>query len=141
MTRRIGTATVRDERKVRLHAERPKPPKRQQRGGRGIRRERGKMNGTEKAYSQHLDERKQSGEVLDYWFEGIKFRLADGAYYTPDFLVLLADLSLEVHEIKGHWEEAARVRIKVAAETFPFVFKALRRIPKKRGGGWDVEAI
>ena len=100
----------------------------------------GTMNGTEKAYAETLEARRLSGEVLWWKFEGIKLRLADNTFYTPDFLVMLADRSLEVHETKGHWEDDARVKIKVAQEAYPILrFVALKRLPKKDGGGWAEE--
>ena len=47
----------------------------------------GQMNKTELAYSNYLELLKRVGEVIDYKFESIKFRLADKTFYTPDFLV------------------------------------------------------
>jgi len=99
----------------------------------------GEMNKTEAAYGKHLEGRKHAGEVLWYCFEGLKFRLADNTFYTPDYPVLMADLSLEIHEVKGFWQDDARVKIKVAASMFPFKFKAVTAKPKKAGGGWEVE--
>lgn len=49
----------------------------------------GQMNKTESAYSQHLEMRKHAGEIAWYRFEGIKLRLADNTFYTPDFAVML----------------------------------------------------
>jgi hypothetical protein len=37
--------------------------------------------------------------------------------------------------------EDANVKLKVAAATFPFIFKLIRRNTKKNGGGWSVEEI
>lgn len=108
------------------------------RGGRGLVKTRGTMNGMEKRYADYLYTLQLAGEVLWYKFEGMKFRLADGAFYTPDFAVMLADCSIEFHETKGLWEEAARVRIKVASETFPFKFKAITR---GKAGAWEVEEL
>jgi len=99
----------------------------------------GEMNKTEAAYGRHLEERKHAGEVLWFCFEGLKFRLADNTFYTPDYPVLLADLSMEIHEVKGFWQDDARVKIKVAASMFPFKFKAVTAKAKKAGGGWEVE--
>lgn len=93
------------------------------------------MNKTEAAYERHLYALVEAGEVLWYRFEPMRLRLANGAYYKPDFGVKLRDGSLEFHETKGHWREAARVRIKVAAELFPFRFIAVTR----NGGGWARE--
>jgi hypothetical protein len=63
-----------------------------------------------------LDTLKVGGGVVDWWFEAIKLRLADKTWYTPDFAVLMADGTLELHEVKGFWRDDARVKIKVAAE-------------------------
>lgn len=86
------------------------------------------MNKLEADYAQMLEFRKRAGEILWYEFEAIKLRLADNTFYSPDFLVLLASGELEIHETKGFWEEDARVKIKVAAEKFPFRFIAMTRV-------------
>ena len=99
------------------------------------------MNKTEAAYGQHLELLKQAGEVHWYGFEAVKLRLADNTFYTPDFAVVAADGVLEMHEVKGFWEDDARVKIKVAADKFPFRFVAMKAEAKKRGGGWKVEAF
>ncbi len=61
----------------------------------------GQMNKTETAYAQELELRKRYGEIAWYRFEGIKLRLADNTFYTPDFAVMLANGQLEMHEVKG----------------------------------------
>ncbi len=88
----------------------------------------GQMNKAESRYAQELEIRKRKGEVLWYAFEAIKLRLADRTFYTPDFAVVFCDGEcLEFHEVKGHWEDDARVKIKVAAQQFPhFRFIAIR---------------
>lgn len=106
---------------------------------RGRRREPGTMNKTEAAYAASLELRRIAGEILWYEFEAIKFRLAANTFYTPDFIIMLADGTLEAHEVKGHWEDDARVKIKVAADKFPLRFVALKVVPKKDGGGWKEE--
>lgn len=99
----------------------------------------GEMNATEKRYAQHLEERKRAGDVAWYRFEGMKFRLADNTFYTPDFDVMLASGQLEAHEVKGHWQDDARVKIKIAADMYPVRFIAVTVRPKKSGGGWSFE--
>ena len=99
----------------------------------------GEMNKTEKAYAAYLEQRRIAGEVEWYKFEGIKLRLADNTFYTPDFPVMLAGGPLEMHEVKGHWQDDARVKIKVAADLYPFKFVAVQALPKKLGGGWKSE--
>ncbi|MBB3020684.1 hypothetical protein FHR70_003770 [Microvirga lupini] len=99
----------------------------------------GQMNKTEEAYAAHLELRRIAGEVAWYKFEGIKLRLADNTFLTIDFAVMLTDGSLEMHEVKGFWTDDARVKIKVAADLYPFRFIAVQALPKKQGGGWKVE--
>ena len=99
----------------------------------------GQLNKTEEAYRQHLEARKAAGEVAWYRFEGIKLRLADKTFYTPDFAVMLPDGSMEMHEVKGFWQDDARVKTKVAADQYPFRFIAVTALAKKSGGGWAVE--
>jgi hypothetical protein len=99
----------------------------------------GEMNKTEAAYAQRLELLLRAGEILWYKFEGVKLRLADNTFYTPDFAVLNAASELEMHEVKGYWEDDARVKIKVAASLYPFKFLAVMPKPKKDGGGYEIE--
>lgn len=86
----------------------------------------GKMNKTEEKYAGYLEARKRAGEIVRWVFEPFKFRLADNTFYSPDFMVVTSE-QIEIHEYKGHWEDDARVKIKVAAELFPeFQFIAAR---------------
>lgn len=95
--------------------------------GRGIHRKAGSMNSYELAYSRYLEGLKHSGSVLWFEFEPMSLKLAPSTHYRPDFLVQLSDLTLEIHEVKGHWEEKARIKIKVAADKFPFRFIAITK--------------
>lgn len=99
----------------------------------------GAMNKTEAAYGQLLEHRKYAGEVAWYKFEGVKLRLADNTFYTPDFFVMLTNGQLEAHEVKGHWQDDARAKIKIAADMYPFRFIAVKVKAKKHGGGWEIE--
>ena len=101
----------------------------------------GKMNQTEAAYSEHLRALQHAGEILWFRFEGIKLRLADNTFYTPDFAVLAADGVMEMREVKGFWQDDARAKIKIAADQYPFRFIAIKARTKKEGGGWEVEAF
>jgi hypothetical protein len=99
----------------------------------------GQANKTESAYGQHLELLKVAGEVLWYRFEGVKLRLADNTFYTPDYAVMLSNGQLELHEVKGYWQDDAKVKIKVAADQYPFKFIAVTVKAKKLGGGWEIE--
>lgn len=101
----------------------------------------GQRNKTEAAYEQTLESRRIAGNVAWYKFEGVKLRLADNTFYTPDYAVMLADGQMEMHEVKGFWQDDARAKIKIAADMYPFRFVAVRAKAKKDGGGWDVEAF
>lgn len=113
-------------------------PKPVRSGGRGLRMKPGQMNKAEEERAQELEAHRLSGVILGWWFQPFRLRLAeDNAWYTIDFMVQLANGLLSCEEIKGHWEEAALVRIKVAASLYPFTFVALTKLRKKDGGGWS----
>ena len=99
----------------------------------------GERNKTESAYEDVLRMRQHAGEILWYRFEGLKFRLADNTFYSPDFVVLLNSGEIEAHEVKGFWTDDARVKIKVAAAQYPLRFVAIKAKAKKNGGGWEME--
>lgn len=97
------------------------------------------MNRLERRYANALDYRMGGGEIKAWWFERIKLKLADNTHYTPDFMVLLADGTIEMHEVKGFWRDDARVKIKVAATVFP-VFQFMG-VTFHRARGWEYEPI
>ena len=113
----------------------------------------GVMNKGEAAYAQHLEERKRAGEIVEYLFEPEKLRLADLAYYSPDFFVMLPDGGVEFHEVKGRttrkrsdgtrvdapWSrEDAKLKIRFAAERF-WWYRFAIVFPLKAGGWGRVE--
>ena len=94
------------------------------------------MNKLEASYAALLELRRRAGEVQSFTFEAIKFRLAANTFYTPDFFVIAADGTCEIHETKGFWEEDARVKTKVFAELFP-MFRVFGVTREK--GNWKYE--
>ena len=101
----------------------------------------GKMNQTEAAYAAILEQQRIAGEIAWYRFEGLKLRLADNTFYSPDFAVMRADGLMECHEVKGFWRDDARAKIKIAADLYPFRFIAVMKRRKKDGGGWSEEVF
>ncbi len=106
--------------------------------GRRARRAPGEMNKLEAKYAEHLESQRMLGEVAEWHYEAIKLRLAPKTFYDTDFLVMLPDGELQIHEVKGFWEDDARVKIKVAADKFPFRFFAFTWDRKL---GWVAEEI
>ena len=88
----------------------------------------GQLNRTEQAYSDRLARMQQMGEIKWFLFEGIKLRLADKTFYSPDFVVMNAKDQIELHEVKPRSGKSyfalddSKVKIKCAAERFPFAF-------------------
>ena len=87
----------------------------------------GQMNKLEAAYAAHLELLKASGDVLWWKFEGLKFRLADKTFLTPDFVVMTRSGLIELHDVKGFLMEDANVKMKVAASMYPFEFFIIRK--------------
>lgn len=93
----------------------------------------GQMNKTERRYFEYLKAEEAAGRIQKIWFESIKVKIADGAcWYTPDFLVLKADSTLEFHEVKANpkiFLDDAKVKVKSTATNYPF--KIIVVYPKK----------
>lgn len=101
-----------------------------------VRAPRAGMNGIEKRYAAYLDGRIALGQVRGWGFARMTLRLADDCRYTPDFDVQMVDGTLEFHEVKGHWRDDARVKIRVACDRYPwFQFRAIT----SQQGAWVVE--
>jgi hypothetical protein len=96
------------------------------------------MNKLEDSYRQYLENEMRVGRVEWYLYEGIKFKLADKTFYTPDFAVMKAGGEMEVHEVKGFMMDDANVKLKCAAERFPFKFLLIK---KAKGGSWDIKEV
>jgi hypothetical protein len=83
------------------------------------RRVAGVMNKLEAEFKQLFLLQKPHG------YEEITFKLGPDCRYTPDFWSQEADDTITISEIKGHWRDDAKVKIRVAAEKFPmFRFEA-----------------
>lgn len=110
----------------------------------------GEMNRTEQAYHDYLSLLQKAGEIAWFAFEGLTLKLAKDTRFTPDFVVMLPDGELEIHEVKGarknkrtgayapYVKDDALVKLKVAAALFPFRVAAVFPRPDRDGGGWLV---
>jgi hypothetical protein len=112
----------------------------------------GVMNGTEAAYARELENQKNAGLILGYWFEAFQLKLAKLCTYTPDFLVLRADGSLDCVDVKGTTtvklkdgtrrnksfsQDDSRVKLRMCAGIFPFRFLIVFKV----GGVWQEEVF
>ena len=93
------------------------------------------MNGTERRYADYvLEPSRHVGEIDSWMYEGLRFKLADGAWYKPDFNVFYPDGQLINIEIKGGIiHEATVVRIKVAREAHLW---CKFQVWQWKGGAW-----
>lgn len=103
------------------------------------------MNKTESQYSRHLDALKSAKQIHDWWFEKITLKIAPDTRLTVDFMVQRIDGGLELHDAKGSrhiYQDDAKVKMKVAANMFPFDFYVVFPRTQKMGGGdWDIEKV
>lgn len=103
------------------------------------------MNGIEREYASQLELRRIAGDIADWGFERLTFKLARRTRYTPDFDVLYPDGHLELVELKATWSHGksgwhddSKVKFKVAREHFPmFSFIGVRKRSRKEGGGFE----
>jgi len=103
-----------------------------------------RMNKTEAKFADYLEAEKHLKRILDWRFEPVKFILAqnikgkrNATTYTPDFIVITRDCVGFV-EVKGFWRDDAKVKIKVAADMFPW-FKW--RVVYLKKGEWIFEEV
>lgn len=100
----------------------------------------GYRSGLERDYALNLTARLRIGDIEWWGYECLKLRLGEGAWFTPDFIVVRTDGAIECHEAKGRMMEAALVRLKVAASLYKwlpiFVVYA-----QARGGGFRIEEV
>lgn len=74
----------------------------------------------EARFADELEGFRRLGDIISWCHEPVRIRIGCGAYYKPDFMVVVPGGRVAFYEVKGHWREAARVRIKVAASLHPY---------------------
>lgn len=94
------------------------------------------MNKTEQRRAIQLEAEKRSGIIREWWFEKWTWKLADDCRYTPDFVIQWPDGALRVEEIKGHWRDDARVKIRVFVALYGIPTQALML---EKSGCWKIE--
>ncbi|WP_343546796.1 hypothetical protein [Sphingobium yanoikuyae] len=141
--------TMRSRLEARLIAEGRLPPKKEPTAKNGKdrlfalgRMKVGEKNQTEQRFEdEYLRPLLLAGEILWYRFEGVKLRLADNTFLTVDYAVLPAGGVLTMIDVKGGAavvQEDARVKMRVAADQYPFLFQYA--FPTK-GGGWTIKDV
>ncbi len=96
------------------------------------------MNKLEKARAILLEAMVRAGKVRSWRYEKLTLKLADDCRYTPDFMVVENDGGITLEEVKGHWRDDARVKVRVAATQFPeFTFQGLTLAK----GVWSIETF
>ena len=94
-------------------------------------------NKTEEAFSRILDARVRAGEIIDWRFEGITFKLGRDCRYTPDFAVFDSAGRLHLYEVKGgHVRDDAQAKFRMAAAAYPCLSWWWAQYKK---GRWTVE--
>lgn len=96
------------------------------------------MNALEQRFAtEYLEPLRMAGELQWWDFEPMRFRIGGSAFYRPDFVVVDGIGQVLAYETKGHWREAARVRIRVASDLFPWIrFVA---VTLDENGAWRFE--
>lgn len=99
----------------------------------------GTMNKLEAAYHERLTRLQATGEVAWFGYEAIRIKLAPLTTWLPDFAVLLPTGELQLHEVKGgFWMDDARVKVKLAAEMYPF-FTVIAVTRPRKSEDWKFE--
>jgi len=115
------------------------------RPGRGRTRQRQDgMNKTEARFaSEVLTPLLHAGTITRWDYQPERLVLAKNTQYTPDFRVLLANGIVRFYEVKGFWEDDARVKLKLVAELHPYEFVAVRWGKPPTGGPaqWMYEPV
>jgi len=104
----------------------------------------GRMNKTEARYADRLELQRLAGAIARWDFEPMTLHLAPRVSWRPDFRVILADGTIELHEVKGRAKggryyatEKGQMKIRLASELHPFPIVVVWPLA---GGEWG-EAV
>ncbi len=97
------------------------------------------MNKYEAEHAWLLEAMRRNGEIQWYRFNPLRLILGADCTYQPDFMVLLADGTVEFQNVKGgFFRDDAKVKLRVAAQEFP-MFRF--RLFQKTRQGWQVKEL
>jgi len=99
------------------------------------------LNKTESRYWDHLFLRQRAGDIVDYRFHEITFKLGPDCRYTPEALVIRPDGSVEIHEVKGFMRDDARAKLHTAARLFPWFRFILVTETGRATGTWHLKEV
>jgi len=107
-----------------------------------LRQDRTGLNKTEAGFLAHL-RTLYSGAGVQITAQGMTLKLANGVRYTPDFIVALSPVVQEIAQVlafetKGFMRDDACVKIKVAAQQWPWI---AFHLVTRRKGAWEVERV
>jgi hypothetical protein len=92
----------------------------------------------ERKYAEQLDWDKKQGTIIDWYYEFITFKLADGSRYTPDFVVIRGE-GIECIEIKGFLRTTGRAKFLYARDKFPYFKWTMKAWNKKEKYFYEIQ--
>jgi hypothetical protein len=107
----------------------------------------GVMNKTEERFlAEYITPFSAAGEIVWWAFEGIKLRIAPNTFITVDFALMRANGAFELVDVKAQRflvEDDAHVKMKVAADRYPFRFFYAWPMggTTAKTKGWHFEAV
>ena len=117
-----------------LHSRQPGAPVQKPR----LRQSAAGLNQTEAAFKAFLAGLYSEPNV---YAQDITLRLANGVRYTPDFVVY-TPTGVLAYEVKGFMRDDAAVKLKVAAQRYPWIrFLLATKRKKSAGGAWQIDFV
>lgn len=102
-----------------------------------LKQDRTGLNKTETAFLAYLKENFTDAST-HITAQGLTLKLANGVRYTPDFIVVYGKGEITAYETKGFMRDDAGVKIKVAAQQWPWITFYLVTRRKKE---WQIEKV
>lgn len=76
---------------------------------------------TEARYAGQLEVARATGQIREARYEAFQVTLATRTTLTADFWVVMPDMTVEIHEVKGKWHrEDGWIKLKIAAAHWPW---------------------